>query len=56
MCVYTDRNNIVSSLLRVIVVFVFSVVGSKDVGGAAIDFAESGCGIVVSSCFVVISL
>ena len=56
MCVYTDRNNIVSSMLRVIVVFVFSVVGSKDVGGAAIDFAKSDCGIVVSSCFVVISL
>ena len=38
MCVYTDRNNIVSKLLRVVFVFVFSVLGSKDVGAAAIDF------------------
>ena len=38
MCVYTDRNNIVSKLLRVVVVFVFSVLGSKNVGVAAIDF------------------
>jgi len=56
MCVYTDRNNIVSRLLRVKVVVVFRVVGSKKVVGADIDFAESYCVIVIPSCFVVIAL
>ena len=53
---YTDRNKVVSKVLRVIFVFGFSVVGAKDVGGAAIDFAESDCVIVASNCFVVIAL
>ena len=56
MCDYTDRNNIVSKLLRVKVVFVFRVVGFKKVVGADIDFAESDCVIVIPSCFVVIAL
>jgi hypothetical protein len=46
----------VSKLLRVKVVFVFHVVGSKKVVGADIDFAESYCVIVIPSCFVVIAL